>query len=124
MQIGFNLPIGDKYNWNLRGVYTGPKTVYLRNAIRDEGKTVSPHFVFNTAFIINFQDFGFFTLKVLNLLNHSYYDPGIEGADGGDKYYQRAQGFRSSLLPQPGRYIQLSWTLEFQAQYRLYKDQW
>lgn len=113
MQIGFNLPIGDKYNWNLRGVYTGPKTVYLRNAIRDEGKTVSPHFVFNTAFIINFQDFGFFTLKVLNLLNHSYYDPGIEGADGGDKYYQRAQGFRSSLLPQPGRYIQLSWTLEF-----------
>lgn len=113
IQIGFNLPIGDRYNWNLRGVYSGPKTVYLRNTIRDEGKTISPHFILNTAFIINFQEYGFLTIKVLNLLNHSYYDPGIEGADGGDNYYRRAQGFRSSLLPQPGRYFQISWTLEF-----------
>lgn len=113
VQLGFNLPIGERYNWNLRGIYTGPKTLYMRNALRDEGKTISPQFVLNTAFIVDFKLYGFLTLKILNLLNHSYNHPGIEGADGGDNYYKRALGFRNSLLPQPGRYIQISWTLEF-----------
>lgn len=113
VQLGFNLPIGDRFNWNLRGIYNGPRTAYLRNPLRDEGRTISPHFILNTAFIIDFKAFGFLTLKILNLLNHSYYDPGIESASSGDNYYQRAQGFQNSLLPQPGRYLQLAWTLEF-----------
>lgn len=112
-QFGFNLPIFDRFNWNLRFIYNGPKTVYLRNAIRDEGRTISPYFIINTAFLFNFKEFGYLTVKVLNLLNHSYYNPGIEGADGGDNYYQRSLGFRNSLLPQPGRYLQISWSLEF-----------
>ncbi|HNN79787.1 MAG TPA: hypothetical protein PKL30_12955, partial [Leptospiraceae bacterium] len=54
-----------------------------------------------------------FVLKVFNLLNHSFLHPGQEAADAGNNYYERSNGYRNSILAQPGRYYLFSLNFEF-----------
>lgn len=113
VSLGANLPIKNRFNINLRGFYVGKRQLYWRNPLRSQGKTLNPHFIFNGALRYSFGKYGYVMLKVINILNHTYYIPGMEGADGGDNYYERSTGFRSSTLPQPGRYYTVSMTLTF-----------
>ncbi|MDX1958610.1 MAG: TonB-dependent receptor [Leptospiraceae bacterium] len=110
--LGLNLPIWNRFNWNLRGDYVSKRQLYLRNTLRNQGVTTDPYVLLNTAFTIKFS-FGNLVLKVNNLMNHSYTHPGVEAANSGNNYYEGSQGFNSSLLPQPGRSFLLSFNMSF-----------
>ncbi|MDX1960041.1 MAG: hypothetical protein SFU98_15850 [Leptospiraceae bacterium] len=49
----------------------------------------------------------------INILNHTYYHPGVQNANSGDNYYLRSAGYDSSVLPQPGRSYVISVTFTF-----------
>ena len=113
VNMGFNLPFKKIFNFNLRGSYIGKRQFYQRNPLRYQGKTLDPYFLFNCAFTINFWEHGFLTFKILNLLNHTFYNPGLESASAGDNYYERSSGFNNSIIAQPGRSFLLSMTFTF-----------
>lgn len=106
--IGLNLPLPNEWNFNLRGQFVSARTLYLRNPLRDQGKKINSYFTLNSALTYHYDPFDI-TLKVKNLLNEEYFHPGVELANSGNDFTQRAQGYQNSLIPQPGR----SWWLNF-----------
>ncbi|MDX1961099.1 MAG: TonB-dependent receptor [Leptospiraceae bacterium] len=62
---GINLPIGEKFNFNLRANYVGKRQFYSRNPLNEQGKTLSPYTVLNGAINYVVNEYGFITLKVL-----------------------------------------------------------
>ena len=133
LNIGINLPVKDLFIFNLRGNYVGSREFYSRNALHDNGpltsttdidlisrrivqqqdKRLDPYFIFDSGFTINFKDYGYFTFKVMNVLNTSYFHPGTGQANAGNYYYARSLGYDSSLLPQPGRSFTVNLTITF-----------
>lgn len=109
----FNLPFKKMFNFNLRGSYIGKRQFYQRNPLRYQGETLDRYFLFNYAFTLNFWEHVFFTFKILNVLNHTFYNPGLESASAGDNYYERSSGFNNSIIAQPGRSFLLSMTFTF-----------
>ncbi|HNK93551.1 MAG TPA: TonB-dependent receptor, partial [Leptospiraceae bacterium] len=120
ISAGINLPIQHILNINLRVNYVGPRQLYLSNELRnkgmpferDKGIILNNYFLFNAAFSFNLK-YTTFVLKVFNLLNHSFLHPGQEAADAGNNYYERSNGYRNSILAQPGRYYLFSLNFEF-----------
>ena len=110
--IGFNLPIGDRINVNLRGNYIGQRGLYTTNPLRNKGVLLDPYFIVNSTFSVYLDNFGTISIKVYNLFNQYYKEPGVERADGGDNFTSRSIGYRNSILPQPERYFLMLWTLE------------
>jgi outer membrane receptor for ferrienterochelin and colicins len=113
INIGFNFPYRDLVILNLRANYVSARNFYLRNPLRDEGKTINPYTIFDLGITFPFQDYGFLSFKILNLLNHMYYHPGGEAADAGDNPYIRSLGYNNSIIPQPGRTYMINCTLTF-----------
>jgi len=133
LNFGINLPIKELFILNLRGNYTGRREYYSRNALSDNGplksyedidavsrrivqqqdKTLDPHLIFDTGITINFKEYGYFTLKVMNVLNTTYFHPGTGQGNAGNYYYARSLGYDSSILPQPGRSFMVNLTLTF-----------
>jgi hypothetical protein len=115
-----NIPVFNALNINLRGSYVGPKELYLRNQLRykgefgqrDKGIILDPYFLLNASVSYNF-GISTLVLKIFNLLNHTYYHPGMEQADAGDNYYERSLGYKTSILPQPERHFLLVLNSEF-----------
>lgn len=120
VSMGFNLPIQNLLNINIRANYVGPRQLYLRNELRNKGEfgqrdsgiILDNYVLFNGTFSFNLK-YSTLVLKVFNMLNHSYYHPGQEGADSGNNFYERSLGYRNSILPQPGRYFLFSLNFEF-----------
>lgn len=79
--IGFNLPVMERWNINLRGNYVGKRQLYGRNPLRDKGITIDPYFLLHLTISYTITEYGFLSLKIGNLLNHTYLHPGGEGAD-------------------------------------------
>ncbi|MCB1144820.1 MAG: TonB-dependent receptor [Leptospiraceae bacterium] len=132
INIGINLPIKEDFIINLRGNYVSGRELYSRNVlsntdplpdtdtetvlrriVQHEDRKLSPYIVFDTGFTFNFKEYGYFTLKILNLFNEYYVHPGVGNANGGTYYYNRSGGYDSSLLPQPGRSYMFNLTLTF-----------
>ncbi len=133
VNLGINLPVKDLFIFNLRGNYVGSREFYSRNALHDNGpltsttdtdliarrivqqqdKRLDPYFIFDSGITINFKDYGYFTFKVMNVLNTSYFHPGTGQGNAGNFYYARSLGYDSSILPQPGRSFTASLTVTF-----------
>ena len=62
---------------------------------------------------MNFKEFGYFTFKVMNVLNTTYFHPGTAQAHAGNYFYARSLGYDSSILPQPGRSFMMNLTITF-----------
>ncbi|MBP7284198.1 MAG: TonB-dependent receptor [Leptospiraceae bacterium] len=132
INLGINLPIKEYFILNFRGNYVGAREFYSRNVLSNnsplpnddsetilrrivgqENKRLDPYFVFDTGFTVNFQNYGFFTFKILNVFNEYYVHPGVGNANAGNYYYERSGGYDSSMLPQPGRSFMVNLTLTF-----------
>ncbi|MCP4698469.1 MAG: TonB-dependent receptor [Gammaproteobacteria bacterium] len=110
--VGVNLPVGQRWNVNLRGNFVGKRKLYSRNPLRWQGKTIDPYFVLNGTLRYQYRTYSA-TFKVLNMLDKEYFHPGVEGAESGDDASRRSLGYRNSLLPQPGRSFWLMLGAEF-----------
>jgi outer membrane receptor for ferrienterochelin and colicins len=132
VNLGINLPIKDLFILNLRGNYVAGREFYSRNYLANNGpmpstepepvfrrlvlqedKRLPAYMVFDAGFTMNFQNYGYFTFKIMNLFNAYYVHPGTSNANGGNYYYARSGGYDSSLLPQPGRSFMANLTLTF-----------
>ena len=102
VNLGLNLPAARHWNFNLRANFVGERKLYSQNPLRARGRAVDSYVVVNGAASYSVGVFDL-TLKVTNLLDRSYFHPGVEQADSGDDFSQRSLGFRNSLIPQPGR---------------------
>ena len=91
----------------------GIKVEEEEGIVGEENKRLDPYFVFDTGFTVNFQNYGFFTFKILNVFNEYYVHPGVGNANAGNYYYERSGGYDSSMLPQPGRSFMVNLTLTF-----------
>ena len=102
LNVGINIPLALDWSLNLRGNFVGRRKLYSQNPLRGEEKTIDPYLVANGTLSFTPEPFGV-SLKIINLLDHDYYHPGVEQADSGDDFTNRSLGFRNSLIPQPGR---------------------
>ncbi|MCB1144018.1 MAG: TonB-dependent receptor [Leptospiraceae bacterium] len=113
VNLGINVPIFQSWNMNLRGSYVGKRGLYTTNPLREEGITLDPYWVWHGTLTYRILDFGSLAFKVYNLFNEYYLHPGIEFAGGGNRYWERSQDYRNSILPQPGRYFLVNLTMTF-----------
>jgi outer membrane receptor for ferrienterochelin and colicins len=135
VNIGVNMPFSDRINLNLRGNFVGKRVLYLRNPLRDTSPANSPDDLFldtypelsyedNNGIVIN----PYFTLdgtltfrinqfslsgKVKNIIDASYFHPGVESASAGRDFTNRSTGFNNSILAQQGRSYMISSTITF-----------
>jgi iron complex outermembrane receptor protein len=102
INLGLDVPFNQNWYANLRVNYVSARDLYLRNPLRAAGRKADAYTVFHLA--VGYQAKPWtLSLKVANLFDTDYYHPGVEQADSGDDFSQRALGFRNSLIPQPGR---------------------
>ena len=132
INLGINLPVKELFIFNLRGNYVSAREYYSRNALSDNGpltstdvdtvsrrivlqpdKRLDPYFIFDTGITMNFKEFGYFTFKVMNVLNTTYFHPGTAQGNAGNYFYARSLGYDSSILPQPGRSFMMNLTITF-----------
>ncbi|MDP6039892.1 MAG: hypothetical protein QGG64_15170 [Candidatus Latescibacteria bacterium] len=102
VNLGINIPTNSGWNLHLRANFVSRRTLYSQNALRERGETIDPYAVIHGALSYTYGPLTV-TGKVINMLNHFYFHPGVEQADSGDDFTQRSLGFRNSLIPQPGR---------------------
>ena len=112
INAGVNVPAARYWNFNLRANFVSERKLYSQNPLRKRGETIDPYVVFNGAVSYSLEGFDI-TLKVANLLDHSYFHPGVEQADSGDDFSARSLGFRNSLIPQPGRSVMLRLSIDY-----------
>ena len=112
INAGINVPAGRHWNLNLRANFVSKRKLYSRNPLRARGRTLDPYIVLNGT--VSYCLGGFdLTIKVGNILDHSYFHPGVEQADSGDDFNARSRGFRNSLIPQPGRSVMLGLSIDY-----------
>ena len=116
LNLGVTLPILEHAFFTLRGNYVSRKLLYLRNPLRDESRPggrrdAAPYFTLDMFLRAQIRNFSLGFL-VRNLFDARYSHSGIEQADGGDSRdtsaTTRSQGYRNSLVPQPGRSVMLT----------------
>ena len=88
------------------------RELYSQNPLRGQGKTIDPYLVLNGALSYTYRPFTL-TLKGVNLLDKTYFHPGVEQADSGDDFTSRSLGFRNSLIPQPGRSFVFRFSIDY-----------
>ena len=112
VNFGINVPVARGWNANLRANYASSRKLYSQNPLRNQDEDLDSYLVFNGAVSYSFRPFRAM-LKVLNLLDSEYFHPGVEQADSGNDFSARSQGFRNSLIPQPGRSLFLQLTMDY-----------
>ncbi|MCA9535178.1 MAG: TonB-dependent receptor [Myxococcales bacterium] len=120
LNLGITVPILEHGFFTLRGNYVSGKLLYLRNPLRDasrpEGRRdVEPYVTIDMFLRAQIRNFSLGFL-VRNLFDARYFHSGIEQADSGDTSSSdpsvRAQGYRNSLVPQPGRSVMLTFAVD------------
>ena len=112
LNLGVNVPLDELWNLNLSGQWVSDKKLYLRNPLRDQGRENQSYLVANAA--VNYINGPIrVSLRVKNLFDEVYYHSGVEGAESGDDFSQRSQGWRNSLIPQVSRNYMLSFDYQF-----------
>jgi len=103
--IGMNMPIGQRWNLNLRGNFVGERELDPRNKLRVQrpGEKLDSYFTLDG--VLAYRPYKLFdvSVKVLNILDQDYFHPGVEGANSGRDATSRSLGYMNSLIPQPGR---------------------
>jgi outer membrane receptor for ferrienterochelin and colicins len=111
INLGFNIPLSKNINVNLRSNYVSGMSLYARNPLHAENKRLPSHTTLDGNLIYTVKKIDI-SLKIKNIFNKMYYQPGIGAADSGDNFENRSLGFNNSLLPQTGReyYFSLNYT--------------
>ncbi|EAY30167.1 TonB-dependent receptor [Microscilla marina] len=104
LNLGIHLMLTERLGLNLRSNMVGERSLYTRNALNARGHTLAPHAIFNTNVSYNI-DRVTLSVKVNNMFNHHFLQPGVHAADSGDNFSQRSNGFYNSLIPNPGRFF-------------------
>jgi outer membrane receptor for ferrienterochelin and colicins len=112
INAGINVPVGNDWNINIRTNWVDSKKLYVRNPLRNNGRKNNEYIVFDANIIYEYKQFSL-ALKVKNMLNKDYYHSGVEGAESGDDFSKRSQGWRNSLIPQTGRNFMLTLSIKF-----------
>ena len=107
-----NVPIGNDWNVNVRANWVASKALYVRNPLRNNGRKNDAYIVVDANIIYDFDLFSL-AFKIKNLFDRQYYNSGVEGAESGDDFTQRSQGWRNSLIPQAGRNFMLTMSMTF-----------
>jgi iron complex outermembrane receptor protein len=113
LQLGVNIPIGRGMHVNLRARYIGERELYGTNPLRAQGIELDDYAVGDAYAEYRHQHY-YAGLGINNIFDAHYENPGIGAADAGIDDSQRAQGWFSSVLPQPGRSVYLSLGLRYQ----------
>ncbi|MFC2140384.1 TonB-dependent receptor plug domain-containing protein [Candidatus Auribacterota bacterium] len=100
--IGLNVPVGEKFNVNLRGNFVGERTPYTGNPLRAQNYKFASYFVLNGVLTYMHDHFDI-SFKILNISDKEYFHPGGGMAVAGTDTTQRSMGFQNSIIPQPGR---------------------
>ncbi|MFC2140383.1 TonB-dependent receptor plug domain-containing protein [Candidatus Auribacterota bacterium] len=100
--IGLNVPVGEKFNVNVRGNFVGEREAYTRSPLRAQDYKFGSYFVLSGVLTYMCGPFDI-SFKVLNILDKEYFHPGGETAVAGTDTSTRAQGYQNSIIPQPGR---------------------
>lgn len=101
IHAGFNVPIKNYLNVNIRGQYIHDKLLYLRNPLRGQGEKLDGYFNMDANVYVTIKNVSV-GMRVRNLLNADYFHSGVESASAGNNFDERSQGFHNSLLPQAG----------------------
>ncbi len=111
INLGLEIPFNRHWHAYLRANYVSKRELYLRNPLRNQGRKADAYAVFHLALGYQKKPWGL-SFRINNLFNNEYYQPGVEQADSGDDFSQRALGFRNSLIPQPKRsyWLRLNWS--------------
>ncbi len=102
VNLGLTMPFNAQWSLNLRANYVSPTELYLRNPLRAEGKEAEAYTIFHLNLGYHANDLTA-AVKILNVFNQGYLQPGLEQASSGDDFEQRSTGFQNSLIPQVGR---------------------
>jgi len=113
IQTGINIPLDTNFHVNLRARYIGKRNLYGSNPLRAEGRELDAYVVGDLYSEYRYEDY-YVGLSVNNIFDAHYENPGIGAADAGTDDSQRARGWFSSVLPQPGRSVFLSAGLRLQ----------
>lgn len=113
LQLGVNIPFGIGMHVNLRARYIGERALYGTNPLRAQGIELDDYVVGDVYAEYRFQRYHA-GLGINNIFDAHYENPGIGAADAGIDDSQRALGWFSSVLPQPGRSVYLSLGLRYQ----------
>ncbi len=100
--LGVNIPVAQRWNFNIRGNFVGERELYTRNPLRAQGEKLDSYFTLNGTVGYQYDPFNI-SVKVLNILDEEYFHPGVEGANSGNDFTQRSQGYMNSIIPQAGR---------------------
>lgn len=113
LQLGLNIPFGLGMHVNLRARYIGKRELYGTNPLRAQGIELDDYTVADLYTEYRYQNY-YVGLAINNIFAAHYQHPGIGAADAGIDDSQRALGWFSSVLPQPGRSAYLSLGLHYQ----------
>lgn len=111
INMGINVPVSKDFNLNIKGNYVSSRLVYTRNALRVNNYEIPPYFTLDGNLSYRFR-MATLSLKVKNITDTKYFQPGLEQADSGNNFNNRSLGYRNSLLPQTGRTYMFSLTVD------------
>ena len=112
INAGINWPLSEDWQLNVRANWVSDKKLYVRNPLRDKGRENDSYLVFDAN--LRYQmDYFALSFKVRNLFDETYYHSGVEGAESGDDFTRRSQGWRNSLIPQPKRSFMITLSMDF-----------
>lgn len=111
INMGLNIPILKDFNLNIKGNFVSSRLVYTRNTLRINNYKIPSYFTLDGNLSYRF---GIATLsvKIKNITDTKYFQPGLEQADSGNDFNNRSLGYRNSLLPQTGRTYVFSLTID------------
>jgi outer membrane receptor for ferrienterochelin and colicins len=116
INAGFSLPVSF-LDFTLKGNWASNRTLYLTNPLRDParadgGRELAGYVVFDAIVGARYKS-ARLAVKCKNLFDRMYYHPGPEAADSGDTFTNpRSSGYHNSLVPQPGRSVMVTLSLD------------
>ena len=112
LNFGINIPINDDWQVNLRSNYVSSKTLYLRNALREDNIKNDSYVLVNATVQYHLETVKL-AFKVNNLFDKTYYHSGPESGSSGIDFSKRSAGWHNSLIPQLERNFSLTASFEF-----------
>lgn len=112
INMGINIPLKNKSNFFLSSNYVSNQDLYQTNPIRGRNEKLASYFIMNGNFNMDIQSYNI-GIKIFNIFDKKYFQPGLGFADSGDDFSQRSQGWANSLIPQPGRSVFVKFSVNY-----------
>ncbi len=107
INASINLPVGERWNLNLKGNFLYRANLYSRNVLVPQGIGLASRVMFDLTVGHTWGAIRLY-LKVENILDKDALGPGLRTANAGNDFSQRSLGYNNSLTPLPGRSYWLS----------------